>query len=77
MDVKVKVRETIISLLKIRPTELKDDVRLCDGIGVDSTEMVEMVISLEKALGIKLSVQEVTKFCTVNDIEKIIKSKMS
>ena len=77
MEVKDKVRETLINLLKLKPNEVQDDAKLCDGIGVDSTEMVEFVIALEKAFGVKLSSKEVTKFCTLNDIEKIIQSKVS
>lgn len=76
MEVKEKVRETLINLLKLKPHEVKDDARLCDDIGVDSTEMVEFVIALEKAFGTKLSPKEITKFSTVSDIEKIIQSKL-
>ena len=77
MDVKAKIKEVIVNLLKIRPEELKDDINLSDGIGVDSTEMVETVIALEKAFGTKLSPKEITKFSTINDIEKTIKAKIA
>lgn len=77
MEIKEKVKEVMVSLLKIRPEELKDDVKLYDGIGVDSTEMVELVIALEKAFSTKLSPKEITKFSTINDIEKVIQSKIS
>ena len=77
MEVKQKIRETIINLLKLKPHELKDEEKLCDGIGADSTELVELVIALEKAFGVKLSAKEVTKFCSVDDIEKTIQSKLS
>jgi len=76
MEVREKIRETIISLLKLKPQELKDDEKLCDGIGADSTELVELVIALEKAFGVKLTAKEVTKFCSVDDIDKIIQSKI-
>jgi len=76
MEVREKIRETIISLLKLKPQELKDDEKLCDGIGADSTELVELVIALEKAFGVKLTAKEITKFCSVNDIERIIQSKL-
>lgn len=76
MEVKDKIREVLVNLLKLKPQEVKDDLKLCDGIGVDSTEMVEVVIALEKACGVKLSTKEITKFCSVNDIEKIVQSKI-
>ncbi len=77
MEIREKIRETIINLLKLKPQELKDDEKLCDGIGADSTELVELVITLEKAFGVKLSPKEITKFCSVNEIEKTIQSKLS
>ena len=76
MEVKDKIREVLINLLKLKSQEVKDDVRLCDGIGVDSTEMVEFVLALEKAFAVKLSPKEITKFHSVNDIEKAIQSKL-
>jgi len=77
MSTKDKIRECLVSLLKIKPEELKDDVKLYDGIGVDSTEMVETVITLEKLFAVKLSPKEITKFSTINEIEKIIDSKLA
>lgn len=77
MDTKAQIKDVLVKLLKVRPEELKDDMSLQDGIGVDSTEMVEAVIVLEKTFNTKLSPKEITKFSTINDIEKIIQSKLS
>ena len=76
METKEKIRDVLVKLLKIKPEELKDDISLQDGIGVDSTEMVETVIALEKTFNTKLSPKEITKFSSINDIEKIIQSKL-
>lgn len=76
MDTKAKIKDVIVNLLKIKPEELKDDLTLQESIGVDSTEMVESVIALEKAFGVKLSPKEITKSSSINDIEKIISSKL-
>ena len=76
MEMKEKIRDTLAKLLKVKPEELKDDVSLQDSIAVDSTEMVESVIALEKAFGTKLSPKEISKFSTLNDIEKVILSKL-
>lgn len=77
MEVKTKIKDTLVSLLKIKPEELKDDLSLQDSIGVDSTEMVEAVIALEKAFGVKLSPKEITKFSSPNDITLIIQGKVA
>ena len=76
MDIKVKIKEVLSNLLKVKIEELKDDVSLIDSIGVDSTEMVESVIALSKDFSISLSAKEITKFSTINDIEKVINSKI-
>lgn len=77
MDTKTKIKEVLVRLLKVKPEELKDDLNLADGIGVDSTEMVETLIALEKEFGTKLSSKEITKFSTINEIEKVIQSKIN
>ncbi len=76
METKAKIKNVFVDLLKVKPEELKDDVKLHDSIGVDSTEMVESVIALEKAFGVKLSPKDITKFSTINEIEKNIQSKI-
>ena len=76
MDIKAIARDTLVKLLKIKPEELQDDVQLTSGIGVDSTEMVEYCIALEKAFNIKVTPKEVTKYSTMNEIEQTLKQKL-
>jgi acyl carrier protein len=75
METKEKIKQVIVKLLRVKPEELKDDIDLQTSISVDSTEMVELVIALEKEFAKKLSPKEITKSSTINDIEKIILSK--
>ena len=77
MDTKAKIKEILVNLLSIKPQEIKDEVSLQDCIGVDSTEMVESVIALEKAFGVKLSPKEITKHSCVNEIEENINAKLA
>jgi len=77
METKAKVKEVLVNLLKVKPEELKDAVALQDSIGVDSTEMVESVIALEKAFGVKLSPKEISKSSSINDIENVIQTKLA
>jgi acyl carrier protein len=76
-DMKDKVKEVLANLLKVKIEELKDDVSLQNSIGVDSTEMVESVIALEKSFGVKLNTKEITKNSTINDIANNIQSKLA
>ena len=76
MDTKVKVKNVLADLLKVKIDELKDGVSLINSIGVDSTEMVEAMIALEKAFSVKLSLKEITKNSTINDIVSNIEQKI-
>jgi len=76
MEVMQQIKDTIVNLLKIKPEELKPDVSLENSIGVDSTEMVEMIIALGKTFNIKVGEKEIGKQSTLEDIENVIKSKL-
>ncbi|MFA5287161.1 MAG: acyl carrier protein [Candidatus Omnitrophota bacterium] len=76
MDTKAKIKEVLVNLLKVKLDELKDELSLQDSIGVDSTEMIELVIALEKSFSIKLNPKEITKYSSINDIEKVIQVKL-
>lgn len=75
MSVEVKVKEVIVKTLGLRQPDIDPNVKLYEGIGVDSTEMVEIRLALEKELGIRLDEKEISKFQSVNDIVGIINSK--
>jgi len=76
MGTKEKVKEVLVDLLKVKSEELKDGVALQESIGVDSTEIVESVIALEKAFGVKLSPKEITKSSSIDDIAGVVQSKL-
>lgn len=76
MDIKQQIKDTIINLLRIKPDELKEGLSLENSVGVDSTEMVELVIALGRSFNIKIREKEITKASTLEDIENVIKSKI-
>ena len=77
MDTKAQVKEILINLLKVKMEALQDGLSLEESIGGDSTEMVELVIALEKHFGVKLNPKEITKKSTINDIASNIQSKFA
>jgi len=75
MATKEEVLDLIAKTLDVGKEELRENQTLYDSIGVDSTEMVELVVSLNKHFGIKLETNEVTKSSTLEDIAKAVESK--
>lgn len=76
MELKEQIKETIISTLDIKPDELKEGMTLEDSLGVDSTEMVELTVSISKKFNIKFADREISKKSTLDDIENAVKSKL-
>jgi acyl carrier protein len=75
MGTKEKVKDVIVHLLKVRPNEVKDEQSLEQSLGVDSTEMVEVCIALQKEFGVQLGEKEVAKQHSVEQIAQVIDGK--
>lgn len=75
MEIEARVKEVFAKNLGIKENEIKPDVSLDVSLALDSTELVELNIALEKAFGIKIAKDEITKDSTFNDIINKIKGK--
>ena len=75
MSVEQGVRELIIETLSVQPEEIKMDEKLSDSLGVDSTEMVNVILTLEKKFDLHINDKQITKFSSLRDIMTLIESK--
>ncbi|MFA5270745.1 MAG: acyl carrier protein [Candidatus Omnitrophota bacterium] len=75
MVTKEEVLNAIADILDVKVSELGDNEKLYDSIGVDSTEMVELCVSLGKRFGVKIAASDITKFSTPLEIAQLIESK--
>ncbi|MBN3039754.1 MAG: acyl carrier protein [Candidatus Omnitrophica bacterium] len=75
MALKEEVIGVICSTLDVSAEEVKEDQKLYDSIGVDSTEVVELVVTLKKHFDVPLGTDEVTKFSTPLEIIATIEKK--
>ena len=75
MSFEQAVNEIIVQTLQVNPEEVKPDGKLYDSLGVDSTEIVDLRVALEKKFEIKIGAQEITKFNSPQEIANLITSK--
>lgn len=75
MSAEEGVREIIVETLSVEPEEIKMDEKLSDSLGVDSTEMVNVILALEKKFGVRIDDKQITKNSSVRDIITVIESK--
>ena len=55
--------------------KIKPEAKLIDDLGADSLTAVEIVMELEKKLGIEIDDSKIEKIVTIQDIINIIESK--
>jgi len=75
IDIESKVKGILKKVLDIKENEIVPGAKLDESLGIDSTEMVEISVSIKKELGIVLKDGELKKTHSFNDIVNILKSK--
>lgn len=74
--VEEKFKSVLKRVLDIKESEIIPGAKLDESLGVDSTEMVEISVSLKKELGIQLKDNELKKNQSFAEIVQILNSKM-
>ena len=75
MALKDEVIGFICDTLDVGMDELKEDQKMYDSVGIDSTEVVELVVGLKKKFNVPLETSEITKFSTPLEITRLIEQK--
>jgi acyl carrier protein len=75
------IRETLIELLEAdtgeKHSDLRDDVSLREGLGLDSVDVVSIVSQVERRFHIRLTHEELEKLSTVADVINLLEAKLS
>jgi len=80
-DLRIHIKEMLVKnlMLQITPDQIGDDLPLFgpDGLGLDSIDALELVVSMEKTFGVGVPSSEVasTALRTVNTIHDYILEK--
>ncbi len=68
--------ETLKEILseKVDVTQLKED-DLLTGLGLDSLDLVEIMLTIEDRLGVEFTSEEIANLSTIKDVVKLIETK--
>lgn len=77
MDIQNKVIELIANQLNLKTEEIKPESQILNDLGADSLDVVEMLMALEEEFGITIPAEEATALATVEDVIKVIESKLA
>ena len=72
---KEEIKKIIAKQLRIDASKISDSSNLLDDLGVDSLEMIEVVMAIEERFGLSVPDEDLVKLKTVDDAVAYIKSK--
>ena len=75
-NIEERVKKLLVKLFDMKPEEVNLEANLNDDLGMDSTEMVELVVALEKEFKIGIEDGEITNKHCVSDVVRIVKDKL-
>jgi acyl carrier protein len=70
MDNFKKIRDTIVSM-GFKESDVTEDMMISDGLGMDSTEVVELVFKIEKQYNVRLNKSDVLKSTVIELAQKL------
>ena len=72
-QIRQKILETVAEEFELDQAQLTPEATLYDDLGLDSLDAVDLVVSMEKAFGVKLANEEAVKAVrTIDDLHKLI-----
>jgi len=72
-QIRQKIIETVAEEFELDQEQLTPEATLYDDLGLDSLDAVDLVVSMEKAFGVKLANEEAVKSVrTVGDLHELI-----
>ena len=78
---RLALRQTLIDLLESetgnRPENLADDTILTEGLGLDSIDLVSLVVQVENKFHIKISTEELKNVKKVGDLLDLLQGKLA
>lgn len=73
-DPLVPLRQLVADFLRIPLSQVRDDSRLVDDLGLDSLGIVELVVTLEEWFQVEFDESNLRPDTTISDLQKLIKS---
>jgi acyl carrier protein len=76
-----QLRETLLDVLEQetweRPTSLADNVKIREGLKLDSVDLLSVMLRVETQLAISLDSRDFEKVVTVGDLLDVIQAKLA
>lgn len=64
----------VLQDLGFEPSELRDDARFREDLGIDSTELVEISVAVERAMLVSIDSETLWSLTTIGDLVELVDS---
>ena len=72
-----KMRDVLVEEFEVEPDEVKPEANFFSDLDLDSLDAIDLVINMDKLLGVKLKGQDAQHIKTVQDFVELIQSKLN
>jgi acyl carrier protein len=76
-DIEMKIKSVIAEKAGKSVSDIRDDASFIEDLGLDSLDLVDMIMKLEEEFGISIPDEDLDKIRTVKDAINYIKEKSS
>jgi acyl carrier protein len=76
-EISRRVQDVIATSLKLEPDQVKPEASFKDDLDVDSLDVIEMAVAMEKEFGIQVPDEALPKIKTVQDVIDYVESRAS
>lgn len=75
-EIKEIVDDFLIDEFEIEPEQIKDDAILKDELEIESLDLVDIIVMIEKKFGFKVKPEEIVKVQTVDQLYTFIQERV-
>ncbi len=77
LDIAEKVKSVIAEQAEVKPEEVTEKAKFIDDLGLDSLDMVELVMELEEECGVEIPDEDGEKLTTVGEAISYVEKRLS
>ncbi|MCK4462748.1 MAG: acyl carrier protein [Candidatus Omnitrophica bacterium] len=77
LDIVEKIKSVIAEQAEVKPEEVTEKAKFIDDLGLDSLDMVELVMELEEECGVEIPDEDAEKLTTVGEAISYVEKRLS
>jgi acyl carrier protein len=71
------LKEVLVERLKVEPESVKEDANLFEDLGLDSIDLMTVVMAVEEKFGIEVSDEELENVTTLGEATELLSEKVA